>query len=129
MNYIELISEIENPPREFSAMKSFSASKLESLEKDNWQMGIVITDDEGEDIPLMPGMPKEAGDVIISLETVARNAQEWNNSYDEELRRVIIHGILHLNGLDHPGDDYSTGMLKLQEELLGETGSLLNNKL
>ncbi|RKX96464.1 MAG: hypothetical protein DRZ90_08860, partial [Spirochaetes bacterium] len=49
--------------------------------------------------------------------------------YDEELRRVIIHGILHLNGLDHPGDDYSTGMLKLQEELLGGTGSLLNNKL
>ena len=78
-------------------------------------------------IPSMPGMPKEAGDVIISLETVARNAVEWDNSYDEELRRVIIHGILHLDGLKHPDDNYSTGMLKLQEELLANTGSLMKD--
>jgi probable rRNA maturation factor len=58
---------------------------------------------------------------------VERNAEEWDNSYDEELRRVTIHGILHLSGMDHPGDDYSSGMLKLQEELLADSGSLLKD--
>ena len=68
-------------------------------------------------------MPFEAGDIVISLESVRRNAEEWETPYELELRRVIIHGILHLKGMDHPGDDYETGMLKLQEELLAGAGS------
>ncbi len=38
------------------------------------------------------------GDIMISVDTVARNAAEYNVSFDDELRRVIIHGILHLTG-------------------------------
>jgi len=154
VNHIELISEISDPPPEFESLESFAASVLEKLGKEDWQMGLVITDDigirkynrlwrnidkatdvlsfvqdDGEIIPTMPGMPKEAGDVIISLESVVTNAGEWETSYDEELRRVVIHGILHLDGMDHPGDDYETGMLKLQEELLTGTGSLLHKKI
>ena len=43
-------------------------------------------------------LPVLAGDIIISLETVNSNAQLLGKTYDSELHRVIIHGILHLTG-------------------------------
>ena len=43
------------------------------------------------------------GDIIISTETVASNAQLQVTSYGEELLRVIIHGILHLCGINDKG--------------------------
>ena len=39
------------------------------------------------------------GDLVISLDTVRTNAEKFHKAYDEELHRVIIHGILHLCGL------------------------------
>lgn len=41
-----------------------------------------------------------AGDILISLETIASNAEKFNVPYEEELHRVLIHGVLHLAGLD-----------------------------
>ena len=43
------------------------------------------------------------GDLVISLDTVRTNAEQFGKSYDEELHRVIIHGILHLCGLNDKG--------------------------
>jgi rRNA maturation RNase YbeY len=43
------------------------------------------------------------GDLVISLDTVRSNAELFGKSYDEELHRVIIHGILHLCGLNDKG--------------------------
>ncbi len=44
-----------------------------------------------------------SGDIFISLDTVRSNAEELNTSYDNELHRVIIHGILHLCGINDKG--------------------------
>ena len=43
------------------------------------------------------------GDLVISLDTVRSNAGLFGKPYDEELHRVIIHGILHLCGLNDKG--------------------------
>jgi len=43
------------------------------------------------------------GDIVISLDTVRSNAAQFGKDYDDELRRVIIHGILHLCGIDDKG--------------------------
>lgn len=43
------------------------------------------------------------GDLIISLDTVRSNAELFGKSYQEELFRVIIHGILHLCGINDKG--------------------------
>ena len=43
------------------------------------------------------------GDLVISLDTVRTNAEQFGKSYDEELHRVIIHGILHLCGINDKG--------------------------
>jgi rRNA maturation RNase YbeY len=43
------------------------------------------------------------GDIVISLDTVRSNAEKYHKDYDEELHRVIIHGILHLCGQNDKG--------------------------
>lgn len=44
-----------------------------------------------------------SGDLFISLDTVRSNAELFQKDYDEELHRVIIHGILHLCGINDKG--------------------------
>ena len=46
---------------------------------------------------------KIAGDLFISLDTVRTNAEQFAASYEEELHRTIIHGILHLCGINDKG--------------------------
>lgn len=43
------------------------------------------------------------GDLVISLDTVRTNAEQQGTEYNEELHRVIIHGILHLCGINDKG--------------------------
>ena len=43
------------------------------------------------------------GDLVISLDTVKSNAELFKNDYNEELHRVIIHGVLHLCGINDKG--------------------------
>ena len=43
------------------------------------------------------------GDILISLDTVRTNAEKFSASYKDELDRVIIHGILHLCGINDKG--------------------------
>ncbi|MBS7409347.1 MAG: rRNA maturation RNase YbeY [Muribaculaceae bacterium] len=51
------------------------------------------------------------GDIFISLDTVRSNAEQLGVPYDRELRRVIIHGILHLCGVD----DKAPGQREIME--------------
>ena len=44
-----------------------------------------------------------SGDVVISLDTVRSNAELFGKEYDDELHRVIIHGRLHLCGINDKG--------------------------
>jgi rRNA maturation RNase YbeY len=44
-----------------------------------------------------------AGDMVISLDTVSSNAQQLGVDYNTELLRVIIHGVLHLCGINDKG--------------------------
>ena len=44
-----------------------------------------------------------SGDIFISLDTVRSNAEQFEQEYEQELYRVVIHGILHLCGIDDKG--------------------------
>ena len=59
-----------------------------------------------------------AGDIAISLDALEENARFFRVSEDEELRRLLIHGILHLSGYDHATNKAEEPMLKTQEEIL-----------
>ncbi len=63
----------------------------------------IITFDYCDDYAAMSRPDTIAGDLFISLDTVRTNAQLQGATYEEELHRVIIHGILHLVGINDKG--------------------------
>lgn len=59
---------------------------------------------------------KVSGDVFISLDTVKSNSEELNISYTSELLRVIVHGLLHLCGIEDKGESQRK-VMEHQEDL------------
>jgi probable rRNA maturation factor len=62
-----------------------------------------------------PDSPQLAGDLAISLETAARQAEQFGHSLRDEVRVLLLHGILHLAGFDHEVD---SGEMAVREDEL-----------
>lgn len=83
-----------------------------------------------QEAPLPPGAlaelgadePLELGDIVISLETAARQALDHDHPLEWELRFLASHGLLHLLGWDHPDAPSLERMLARQEQLLAREG-------
>lgn len=59
-----------------------------------------------------------SGDILISVERVRENATLFNSSFEQELRRVIIHGVLHLLGQADKTDEDAAEMRRKEESAL-----------
>lgn len=68
-----------------------------------------------------------SGDIFISLDTVKSNSQELGTSYLEEIHRIIIHGILHLCGINDKGPGEREIMTRHENEALAICQSLLQH--
>jgi probable rRNA maturation factor len=66
--------------------------------------------------PLPEGMERELGDVVISLAQAQRQALEAEVGELEELSELVVHGVLHLAGLDHEAD--AGEMFERQDRLI-----------
>ena len=75
---------------------------------------------EGEFTQITPDL---LGDVIISVETAQRQAQEAGHSVKQELGILLIHGLLHLAGYDHMTDEEAIRMQAKEKELLQDIQS------
>lgn len=69
-----------------------------------------------------------AGDMLISLDTVASNAQVVGVSFAEELHRVLVHGVLHLCGYGDKTEEEERRMRLLEDEALTLLKALLGDK-
>ena len=76
----------------------------------------IIFDDE------MPAMPRNLGDIMISVERAKEQASEYGHSYDRELGFLALHGFLHINGYDHMTPEDEKEMFGLQKEILDAYG-------
>ena len=89
----------------------------------SFENGSEYSDDEGSWL--------QAGDMAISLDTLPKNAEYFEVSQNEELKRLLIHGTLHLNGYDHgdahieKGVEPTDEMLVLQEKILKEMNDIV----
>ena len=63
-----------------------------------------------------------SGDLFISLDTVRTNAEQYGKPYEEELHRVIIHGILHLCGINDKGPGEREIMEAAEDKALAMLG-------
>jgi probable rRNA maturation factor len=62
--------------------------------------------------------PESLGDIVACLPIVEDQAHRFGCSPDQELRRVLTHGVLHLIGMNHETNQPEEGMLALQERIL-----------
>ncbi|MDD4760099.1 MAG: rRNA maturation RNase YbeY [Bacteroidaceae bacterium] len=84
----------------------------EFLHHDYFTDIITFDDDEGKII---------SGDIFISLDTVRSNSEKFQTTYDQELHRVIVHGVLHLCGIKDKGP----GQRKIMEAAENKALALL----
>ncbi len=69
-------------------------------------------DDDLEDLPLL------LGDVVVCPAVADRNAPGHAGCYDDEVALLVVHGVLHLLGMDHADDAGRTAMQQRERELL-----------
>lgn len=84
----------------------------------------VLSFENNEEYEDEEGKWKCAGDIVISLDTLPVNSKYFEETENTELKRLLIHGILHINGMDHGEEHIERGvapeceMLVLQEKLM-----------
>lgn len=85
--------------------------------------------------PNEPTFPKASteenaiyGDILICLDVVQENAQELNVPFSEELARVMIHGVLHLCGLNDHSEEEQQAMRLAEDRALIQIDRLLDGK-
>ncbi len=145
MNTIEVSCTVTQEDYQEAKFIDFIQKVLHYLTIDTWELSLVLCSDSfikelnlryrGKDEPtdvlsftqelVSVGDRIYAGDIVVSLDSVRGNALRFGVDFREELRRVIIHGILHLTGMDHQTNSSSEPMLIKQEQILrsleGET--------
>lgn len=74
--------------------------------------------------PDIIGGPEETllGDIIISLDTAARQAEDFGHSLERELAYLTVHGMLHLLGFDHEAEAEKIVMRQKEEQVLSQLG-------
>ena len=138
MNFVEISCNNEKEECPESRLIEFIEKVLHYLDIDRWELSLVVCNDsfirelnsryrrkdEATDVLSFTqsledtGEKIYAGDIVASLDSVKRNAVQFGVSVDEEFKRVIIHGILHLSGMDHTTNKASEPMLVKQEQIL-----------
>jgi probable rRNA maturation factor len=72
----------------------------------------------GDAPPEPSDLPVMLGDVVVCPSVAARNAPDHAGTYDDEVALLIVHGILHLMGMDHLEDDEAEEMEARERDLL-----------
>lgn len=63
-------------------------------------------------------VPETIGDIIISVERVSEQAEEYGHSFERELAYMVVHGFYHLMGYDHMKNDDKKIMREKEENVL-----------
>ena len=64
------------------------------------------------------GVPTLLGDVVISTESALRQAEDRGLTFQEEVARLLIHGILHIFGFDHEREEEAAVMEERERSML-----------
>ena len=98
-----------------------SDEEIKALNRDYRGVGVVtdvlaFSQLEGEEFGADGG--NVLGDVVISVETATRQAQEHAHSVEDEMDLLLVHGLLHLLGYDHKVPEDEKRMFARQQQLL-----------
>ncbi|MCL2356949.1 MAG: rRNA maturation RNase YbeY [Defluviitaleaceae bacterium] len=124
-----------------AALAAFRHAFDKDLKKLNYEVSVsLVSDDEMRELnkkyrdkdaptdvlsfPLSEEPPRRIflsfGDIVISTETAARQAEEYGHSFERELSFLTVHGVLHLLGLDHEVSPTDAAVMEeIQDEIMG----------
>lgn len=135
--YID-VNDLDVGPLELTRHERFAENLLRAANESNAELSVsLVTDHEiqrlnrkyrGKDIPTdvlsfsmregqAIGQPGQLGDIVISVDTAARQAESLGHSLADEIDELLLHGLLHLQGYDHE-KGRETDWYKAQENLL-----------
>ena len=114
-------------------VKPLPGAELSLLLTDDKRIRIVNRDwrgfDKATNVLSFPAAPREkiasspvVGDIVIALETVAREAEAEEKSFGDHLSHLVIHGLLHLLGEDHETEAEALRMEALETAALARLG-------
>lgn len=144
MNSVEVaIEESAEDAPAVERITRFIHSVLQTMQIDGWDLSVVLCGDqqmqnlnrefrdrdettdvlsfsqlEGVNPPPNSSAALYAGDVVVCLPHARRNALQFEVDFEEELKRLIVHGVLHLAGFDHSDNSAVQPMLSEQERIL-----------
>jgi len=116
----EGISEYNQKYRDIDKATDVLSFPMQTFQQEGWS-GICEPelDEDTGDIPL--------GDIVISIQSVERQAKEYNNQIEYELAYLIIHSTLHLLGYDHSNDINENAMHKKNKKIIQCMGFGVND--
>ena len=91
-------------------------------------ISFAIEDEADDDFPIVmdealkESIPENIGDIFVSVDKVAEQADYLGHSFERELGFLCVHGFLHLNGYDHMKKADADIMFPLQKEILNAYG-------
>lgn len=79
---------------------------------------------EGENFPEPTDFEADPmlGDIVVSIPTAVRQAEDYGHSIEREVAFLLAHGFLHLLGYDHQSPEEEREMFQIQEEVLEQLG-------
>lgn len=102
--------------------------KYRGVDKPTDVISFAIEEDDPDEVPIiLPedeefDIPKNIGDIMVSMDKVKEQAEYLGHSEDRELVFLVVHGFLHLNGYDHMKEEDEKEMFGLQREILDSYG-------
>ncbi len=78
--------------------------------------------EEGQAMVLPPGFPRQLGDVVLSMQTIQKQAVNHHGSVQRESAWALCHGVLHLLGFDHETDEDDATMRAMESRILDSLG-------
>jgi len=118
----DLASELEK--RGQLSVTLVSNERIRKLNRD-WRAKDAATDVLSFPLGLeMPpaGLPFEIGEVVISVEKAAEQAEQYGHSFEREIAFLLTHGLLHVLGFDHETPEDERDMFGRQREILDQAG-------
>lgn len=102
--------------------------KYRGVDKPTDVISFAIEEDDPDEVPIiLPedeefDIPKNIGDIMVSMDKVKEQAEYLGHSEDRELGFLVVHGFLHLNGYDHMKEEDEKEMFGLQRKILDSYG-------
>jgi probable rRNA maturation factor len=144
---VEVRAVCDCPDVDTEAVRLYAGNVMAATGNDKFELSVLLADDayvrqlnrryrgvdrttnvmafpQQDDSQTLPVPTAPLGDVVISVEKAARDSARAGNTLLDELKKLVVHGILHLSGHDHRTGPQARKMRQLEEAIIERTAKV-----